>query len=153
TAGGSRSHSWICRPTNGPTATSSVRDRPSATRAAASIGHSNARRAARRNARCLLPSLASAARASSSASWLFRSGRLMPRVEARSVPHHRCVRLRWDASPWLLVAVPFLAAPAAALWIGAALQAVGVGRPLDTLGGGPWQAWRPESALRAVVLF
>jgi hypothetical protein len=49
------------------------------------------------------------------------------------VPHHRWVRLRWDASPWLLVPVPFLAAPAAALWIGAALQAVGIGRPLDAI--------------------
>ncbi len=43
------------------------------------------------------------------------------------------MRLRWDASPWLLVPVPFLAAPAAALWIGAALQAAGVGRPLDAI--------------------
>jgi hypothetical protein len=43
------------------------------------------------------------------------------------------MRLRWDASPWLLVPVPFLAAPAAALWIGAALQAVGIGRPLDAI--------------------
>jgi hypothetical protein len=42
------------------------------------------------------------------------------------------MRLRWDASPWLLVPVPILAAPAAALWIGAVLQAVGLGRPLDT---------------------
>jgi len=41
------------------------------------------------------------------------------------------VRLTWDASPWLLVPVPFLAAPAAYLWIAAALQAVGVGAPLD----------------------
>ena len=31
--------------------------------------------------------------------------------------HHRLVRLTWDASPWLLVPVPFLAAPAAYLWI------------------------------------
>jgi hypothetical protein len=44
------------------------------------------------------------------------------------------MRLRWDASPWLLVPVPVLAAPAAILWIGAALQAVGVGRPLEALG-------------------
>ena len=41
------------------------------------------------------------------------------------------MRLRWDASPWLLVPGPVLAAPAAAVWIGAALQAVGLGRPLD----------------------
>lgn len=45
------------------------------------------------------------------------------------------MRLRWDASPWLLVPVPFLAAPAASLWIAAALQAVGAGRPLDLLVG------------------
>jgi hypothetical protein len=43
------------------------------------------------------------------------------------------MRLRWDASPWLLVPVPVLAAPAAALWIGAVLQAVGLGRPVDAL--------------------
>jgi hypothetical protein len=54
-------------------------------------------------------------------------------MEARTVPHHRFVHLRWDASPWLLVPVPFLAAPAAALWIGAALQMVGVGRSLDAM--------------------
>src|SRR5438046_1578209 len=47
--------------------------------------------------------------------------------------HHRRMRLKWDASPWLLVPVPFLAAPAASLWIAAALQAVGAGRPLDLL--------------------
>jgi len=41
------------------------------------------------------------------------------------------VRLKWDASPWLLVPVPFLVAPAAYLWIAAALQAVGIGAPLD----------------------
>jgi hypothetical protein len=69
------------------------------------------------------------------------------------MPHHRCVRLRWDASPWLLVAVPFLAAPAAALWIGAALQAVGVGRPLDTLVAALGQAGRPEPAFGLVVFF
>ena|SRR5438128_8174831 len=51
---------------------------------------------------------------------------------ARGV-HHRGVRLRWDASPWLLLPVPFLAAPAASLWIAAALQTIGVGRPLDQL--------------------
>ena len=44
------------------------------------------------------------------------------------------MHLSWDASPWLLVPVPVLAAPAAILWIGAALQAVGVGRPLEALG-------------------
>jgi len=43
------------------------------------------------------------------------------------------VHVRWDASPWLLVPVPFLAAPAAALWTGAVLQSVGVGRPLDAI--------------------
>jgi len=45
--------------------------------------------------------------------------------------HHRLVRLKWDASPWLLVPVPLLATPAAYLWIAAALQSVGVGAPLD----------------------
>jgi hypothetical protein len=62
--------------------------------------------------------------------------------------------LRWDASPWLLVLVPFLAAPAAALWIGAALQAVGIGRPLDaiitTLGA--TDGSEPTFALRLVFL-
>ena len=43
------------------------------------------------------------------------------------------MHLRWDASPWLLVPVPFLAAPAASLWIAAALQTIGPGRPLDQL--------------------
>jgi hypothetical protein len=32
-------------------------------------------------------------------------------VEARTVPHHRYVHLRWDAPPWLLIPLPFLAAP------------------------------------------
>jgi hypothetical protein len=50
-----------------------------------------------------------------------------------AVPHHRVVRLRWDAAPWLLVPVPFLVAPAATLWGSAALQAVGMGRPLDAV--------------------
>jgi hypothetical protein len=77
----------------------------------------------------------------------------MLRVEARPVPHHRCVHLRWDASPWLLVPVPFLAAPAAALWIGAALQTVGVGRPLDAMVAALGQAGRPEPALGLVVFF
>src|SRR5690349_506411 len=132
TTGGSASHSWIWRPMNGPTATSSVSERPSATRSAASTGHMSARRAALRNARCLLPAgLASAARASSSASWRFRSGLLIPRPGARDVPHHQEMRLRWDASPWLIVPVPVLVAPAAALWIAAAAQALGLGRPLD----------------------
>ena len=45
------------------------------------------------------------------------------------------MRLRWDAAPWLLVPVPFLAAPAASLWIAAAFQAVGAGRPLDRIVG------------------
>lgn len=57
----------------------------------------------------------------------------MKRVQAGAVSHHRAVRLRWDASPWLLVGVPILAAPAAALWLTAALQFAGVGRPLDAL--------------------
>jgi hypothetical protein len=35
----------------------------------------------------------------------------MPPVEARTVPHHRYVHLRWDAPPWLLIPLPFLAAP------------------------------------------
>src|SRR5207249_5773445 len=51
--------------------------------------------------------------------------------QSRSLAHHRRVRLKWDASPWLLVPVPFLAAPATYLWIAAAFQAVGVGAPLD----------------------
>ncbi len=41
------------------------------------------------------------------------------------------MRLKWDRSPWLLVPVPFLAAPAAYLWLAAALQALGAGAPLD----------------------
>ena len=45
------------------------------------------------------------------------------------------MRLKWDAAPWLLVPVPFLAAPAASLWIAAALQAIGAGRPLDLIVG------------------
>lgn len=57
----------------------------------------------------------------------------MPCEGARDVPHHRRMRLRWDASPWLLLPVPVLAAPAAALWIAAAAQALGPGRPLDAL--------------------
>lgn len=69
------------------------------------------------------------------------------------MPHHRCVHLRWDASPWLLVAVPFLAAPAAALWIGAALQAVGVGRALDAMVAAFGQADRLEPAFGLVVFF
>jgi len=69
------------------------------------------------------------------------------------VPHHRCVHLRWDASPWLLVPVPFLAAPAAALWIGAALQAVGVGRPLDAMVRALGQLGRPEPEFGQVVFF
>lgn len=47
------------------------------------------------------------------------------------MPHHQEMRLRWDASPWLIVPVPVLVAPAAALWIAAAAQALGLGRPLD----------------------
>ena len=43
------------------------------------------------------------------------------------------MRLKWDASPWLLVPVPFVAAPAASLWVAALLQAVGLGRPLDAI--------------------
>ena len=57
----------------------------------------------------------------------------MPCEGARDVPHHRPMRLRWDASPWLVVPVPVLVAPAAALWIAAAAQALGLGRPLDAL--------------------
>jgi hypothetical protein len=64
------------------------------------------------------------------------------------------VRLRWDASPWLLVVVPILAAPAAALWIGAALQAVGVGRPLDLFVAalGPTGGAEPTVGTRVIVL-
>lgn len=69
-----------------------------------------------------------------------------------TVPHHRWVHVRWDASPWLLVPVPFLAAPAAALWIGAALQVVGVGRPLDAIVAALGPAGRPEPAF-GLVLF
>ena len=47
--------------------------------------------------------------------------------------HHPRMRLKWDASPWLLVPVPFLAAPAASLWIAGGLQVIGAGRPLDAL--------------------
>lgn len=67
--------------------------------------------------------------------------------------HHRHVHLRWDASPWLLVPVPFLAAPAAALWIGAALQVVGAGRPLDAMVAALEAAGRPEPAFGLVVFF
>lgn len=67
------------------------------------------------------------------------------------------MRLKWDASPWLLVPVPFLAAPAASLWIAAALQAAGAGRPLDAVVGwlnsiaGPDPAEGPR--LVALALF
>jgi hypothetical protein len=77
----------------------------------------------------------------------------MVRVEARTVPHHRYVHLRWDASPWLLVPVPFLAAPAAGLWIGAALQVVGVGRPLDAMVAALGPVGHPEPAFGLVVFF
>jgi hypothetical protein len=64
------------------------------------------------------------------------------------------MRLRWDASPWLLVPVPVLAAPAAALWVGAALQAIGLGRPLDALVAavGPTGGAEPPFAARVVFL-
>ena len=70
------------------------------------------------------------------------------------MPHHRVVRLRWDASPWLLVGVPVLAAPAAALWLTAALQLVGVGRPLDALTAslGPLAGTDPSFGARLVTL-
>ena len=77
----------------------------------------------------------------------------MPPLEARTVPHHRHVHVRWDASPWLLVPVPVLAAPAAALWIGAALQAVGLGRPLDAMVAALGSLGRPEPAFGLVVFF
>jgi hypothetical protein len=77
----------------------------------------------------------------------------MPPLEARTVPHHRYVHVRWDASRWLLVPVPVLAAPAAALWIGAALQAVGLGRPLDATIAALGPLGRPEPAFGLVVLF
>ena len=77
----------------------------------------------------------------------------MRHVEARTVPHHRCMHLRWDASPWLLVPVPFLAAPAAALWIGAALQAVGLGRPLDAMAAALGPIDRAERAIVLVIFF
>ena len=69
------------------------------------------------------------------------------------MPHYRYVHLRWDASPWLLVPVPFLAAPAAALWIGAALQVVGVGRPLDAMAAALEQLGRPGPTFGLVVFF
>lgn len=73
--------------------------------------------------------------------------------KARTVPHHRYMHVRWDASAWLLVPVPFLAAPAAALWIGAALQAVGLGRPLDAVVAALGPADRAGPALALVVFF
>jgi hypothetical protein len=63
------------------------------------------------------------------------------------------MRLRWDASPWLLVPVPVLAAPAALLWVGAALQAVGVGRPLDALVAALGSPSGSEPAFGARVIF
>jgi hypothetical protein len=63
------------------------------------------------------------------------------------------MRVRWDASPWLLVPVPVLAAPAAVLWIGAALQAVGIGRPLDALVAALGSTGGAESAFGARVVF
>jgi hypothetical protein len=63
------------------------------------------------------------------------------------------MRLRWDASPWLLVPVPVLAAPAALLWIGAALQAVGIGRPLDALVAALGSPGGPEPAFGQRVVF
>ena len=69
------------------------------------------------------------------------------------MPHHRCVRLRWDAAPWLLVPVPFLAAPAATLWISAALQAVGLGRPLDAVVSVLGPSAGAEAAFGARMLF
>ena len=69
------------------------------------------------------------------------------------MPHHQYVHLRWDASRWLLVPVPFLAAPVAALWIGAALQAVGVGEPLDAMVAALGPLGRPEPAFGLVVFF
>jgi len=77
----------------------------------------------------------------------------MAPMEARPVPHHRYVHVRWDASPWLLVPVPFLAAPAAAVWIAAALQAVGVGRPLDAMVAALEPLGRPGPAFALFVLF
>jgi hypothetical protein len=63
------------------------------------------------------------------------------------------MRLRWDASPWLLVPVPVLAAPAAGLWIGAALQAVGLGRPLDALVAALGSTGGPDATFGARVVF
>jgi len=68
------------------------------------------------------------------------------------VPHHRSVRVQWDASPWLLVPVPLLAAPAAALWIGAALQAMDIGRPLDAIVGALGSTGGAEPAFGTRVL-
>lgn len=70
------------------------------------------------------------------------------------MPHHRRMRLRWDASPWLLIGVPILAAPAAALWLTAALQFVGLGRPADALIAslGPLAGADPSFGARLVVL-
>ena len=61
------------------------------------------------------------------------------------------MRLKWDASPWLLVPVPFLAAPAATLWIAAALQMIGPGRPLDHLVTSLDEVGNPR--LAALILF
>jgi hypothetical protein len=64
------------------------------------------------------------------------------------------VRLRWDASPWLLAGVPILAAPAAALWLTAALQFAGLGRPLDALVAslGPLASTDPSFGARLIAL-
>ena len=63
------------------------------------------------------------------------------------------MHLRWDASPWLLIPVPLLAAPAAALWISAALQVLGVGRPLDAMAAALEPLGRPEPAFGLIVFF
>ncbi|HEX6062256.1 MAG TPA: hypothetical protein VF001_09320 [Candidatus Limnocylindria bacterium] len=77
----------------------------------------------------------------------------MAPAEARAVPHHLCVHVRWAASRWLLVPVPFLAAPAVALWTAAALQVVGAGQPLDAMVAALAPLGRLEPAFGLVLLF
>src|SRR5205809_473963 len=63
-----------------------------------------------------------------------RPAEAAPRVVARAQPspHHCPVRLKWDASPWLLAPVPLLAAPATVLWGAALFGTVGLGpAPFD----------------------
>ncbi|MDP9266438.1 MAG: hypothetical protein M3O91_10035 [Chloroflexota bacterium] len=59
------------------------------------------------------------------------------------------MRLRWDASPWLLFPVLLLLGPAAWLWTAALLQFVGAGRPLDAFMGVLQRAVGPDPSTPA----